>query len=96
MAVFYYKYRVLKTYMAQGSKLIPFDTVPLSSVVQKCGKYRSVVIHDLYVIHVKTDFCQNELGTGPSSSSQLIRSAVNYRDGSILKSIFFSESFFMS
>ena len=27
-----------------GSKLIPFDTVPLSSVVQKCGKYRSVVM----------------------------------------------------
>ena len=45
---------------------------------------------------LKPIFVKNELGTGPSSSSQSIRSAVNYRDGSILKSIFLSESFFMS
>ena len=45
---------------------------------------------------LKPIFVKNELGTGPSSSSHSIRSAVNYRDGSILKSIFFSESFFMS
>lgn len=44
----------------------------------------------------KPIFVKKELGTGPSSSSHSIRSAVNYRDGSILKSIFFSESFFMS
>ena len=34
---------------------------------------------------LKPIFVKNELGTGPSSSSQSIRSAVNYRDGSILR-----------
>ena len=95
-----YKYRVLIVNIhGTGLNLISAVTVPLSGVVLKCGKYTSVVIQDSwsgFFIHVKTDFCQNELGTGPSSSSQSIRSAVNYRDGSISKSIFLSESFFMS